>query len=451
MKRFINENRQTLFCTITVFLCFFLTSTGYLAWLYRVLEICKGSSELLTMGLGYVLQAAGMGAFALAAFKKPAFTEKRAFAAALAAYLAFTALSAAAKGAWAAVAFGLAGNAVCGVIAGFYLYHLQSAPVNRRGIAFGAGYALAALASWALSLCGKKAVYGPMTLTCVCAAVTAALLFAVYRAPTPAETQEQPLREDAPFKKLLLPACAIVFLFSAVNRMGFSFPSADILNGVDPEFSRLFYAAGLLLAGFVSDKSRKHGAVLTLGALIVPFILPLLQKEAAPAAALWAISYFASGFFSVYRVLLFTDLTQRQARRFLSGFGLLFGRLGEALGTLLFTAAGGNTLAAILTAAALYAVTLALFFLLYQKLYLPRADREKEERLRFQRFALQHDLSPREKEILQKLLEKETTPAIAQALFVSESTVKFHVHNLLQKTGCKNRKELTELYGRTRG
>lgn len=79
-------------------------------------------------------------------------------------------------------------------------------------------------------------------------------------------------------------------------------------------------------------------------------------------------------------------------------------------------------------------------------MYMPEADREKAERLRFQRFALKHDLSPREKEILSLLLTKETTASIAKQLFVSESTVKFHVHNLLQKTGCKSRKELTELF-----
>ena len=77
---------------------------------------------------------------------------------------------------------------------------------------------------------------------------------------------------------------------------------------------------------------------------------------------------------------------------------------------------------------------------------MPEAYREKAERMRFQRFVVQYDLSPREKEILSKLLAKETTAAIAEQLVVSESTVKFHIHNLLQKTGCRNRKELTERF-----
>jgi len=35
---------------------------------------------------------------------------------------------------------------------------------------------------------------------------------------------------------------------------------------------------------------------------------------------------------------------------------------------------------------------------------------------------------------------------IAEALSISESTVKFHIHNLLQKTGCRNRVVLLNTY-----
>ena len=42
-------------------------------------------------------------------------------------------------------------------------------------------------------------------------------------------------------------------------------------------------AAGLILAGVVSDKSCKHGAVITLGALIMPFLMPALRTAVWPA------------------------------------------------------------------------------------------------------------------------------------------------------------------------
>ena len=52
----------------------------------------------------------------------------------------------------------------------------------------------------------------------------------------------------------------------------------------------------------------------------------------------------------------------------------------------------------------------------------------------------------REREVLRHLLEEQTTAQMADSLGVSESTVKFHIHNLLKKTGAKNRVELMSLY-----
>ena len=48
--------------------------------------------------------------------------------------------------------------------------------------------------------------------------------------------------------------------------------------------------------------------------------------------------------------------------------------------------------------------------------------------------------------MLTLLLEEKTNKEIADALFISENTVKFHVRNILQKTGCKSRNDLVLLY-----
>ena len=44
------------------------------------------------------------------------------------------------------------------------------------------------------------------------------------------------------------------------------------------------------------------------------------------------------------------------------------------------------------------------------------------------------------------LLQNFNNKEIAEKLFVSASTVKFHIHNILKKTSCANRKQLLELY-----
>ena len=55
-------------------------------------------------------------------------------------------------------------------------------------------------------------------------------------------------------------------------------------------------------------------------------------------------------------------------------------------------------------------------------------------------------LSIREKEVLRLLLAGQSNAQIAAGLFVSESTIKYHVHNLLQKTGCASRQQLITKY-----
>jgi NarL family two-component system response regulator LiaR len=55
--------------------------------------------------------------------------------------------------------------------------------------------------------------------------------------------------------------------------------------------------------------------------------------------------------------------------------------------------------------------------------------------------SLGFDLSPREKEVLQLMVEGLNNPEIAERLIVSRSTVKFHVSSILSKLGANSRTE----------
>ncbi len=51
------------------------------------------------------------------------------------------------------------------------------------------------------------------------------------------------------------------------------------------------------------------------------------------------------------------------------------------------------------------------------------------------------ELTAREREVWRLLAQGDSNAEIARTLFISEHTVKFHVHNLLRKLGFKNRSE----------
>jgi DNA-binding NarL/FixJ family response regulator len=59
------------------------------------------------------------------------------------------------------------------------------------------------------------------------------------------------------------------------------------------------------------------------------------------------------------------------------------------------------------------------------------------------RLTIETELSPREKEVLQLILEEKSNQEIADKLFISVRTVEGHKNNMLTKTGCKNLVGLT--------
>ena len=130
----------------------------------------------------------------------------------------------------------------------------------------------------------------------------------------------------------------------------------------------------------------------------------------------------------------------------LAPLGLALGRVGDAAGTALCLAAGGNTLLTVAITSALFVAAVLVLFQLYRALYESTATARQSEREVFETFSHQHDLSTREREVLRLVLAERSNGEIAEALFVSESTIKYHVHNLLKKTDCKSLLELLKKY-----
>ena len=137
MKHCIQEKESIA----TIFLCFLLTSTAWLSWEYHLLEqTLPVPSELLTMGIGYLLQAAGIGVFTLLArYRQP--LADRIFPVSLAAHLLCLVPAVLSPYPAGSMAFGFLMNLACGVIAGHYLYDLtRKVSSERTATVFSTGY-----------------------------------------------------------------------------------------------------------------------------------------------------------------------------------------------------------------------------------------------------------------------------------------------------------------------
>ena len=432
-------------------LCFLLTSIGYLSWTYHMLDLIPSKmAELLTLSAGYLMQAAGIGLFSYVLHRRFGGLDSL-FMTMLILFLLSLVPAAFSIFVLAAVVSGLFMNFVCGMIAGYYLYSLTG--IHHKGstaLTLGAGYSSSVVASWILSLIDGGALYNSVFVLLICLALACAAYFLSRKQSWPAsvpDTENEPAESgEIVSKKLVLSIGGLILLFSIVNSCGFGFPSSDINGGITIEFTRLFYAVGLLVAGYLNHRDRRYGAVCALTALIIPFVILSLKGETVPLICFWFLSYFTFGFYSIYRIVIFTDIAAEKHLPYLAGCGLLIGRIGDAAGEALHYCFSENILYLVISASFLFAASAILFVYVYSVSYLQHEPVKETFEGLFNRFAAQHDLSFRERDVLRLLLEEKTNAEIADTLSVSESTVKFHVHNLLQKTGCRNRVMLLSVY-----
>ena len=490
--------------------CFLLTSVGYLAWLYRLMELAPLKYvDLASMVTGYLFQALGTGIYSSMlhgrseeALRRPTIALSALFSLLLAPIMLVDSLV-------AILVFGYVANAICGYIAGYYLHVLaQCVSRKQRGLVFGCGYALATVLTWLVSLPATGTFLQTSGVLALCGVCTVACALVIVWPWEPERVERKPnstrgmfaalRRSEISILSLAIPA---ILLMCMVKNLGNGFPATDLDSGVNLEFSRLLYAVSLVIAGIASDRNLKYGLICCMAALVMPFITLSLAGTPVPGVMLWGLGYFFYGFFSVFRVVLFADLSDRYDCPELSGWGLMVGHVGDSLGTALCLALAPWQFALVMATALLFAATVFLSFKFYQMAYEARPSAHmgpteapaaitprpltpartpatpastmpalatpasppapdapqapaiatpapeapsprKSERQLFEEFATTYAITARERDVLRLVLLEQSNSEIAAELFVSEGTVKFHVRNLLKKTGCKNRLEL---------
>lgn len=453
--------KPNLQCAAVIAVLFLLTSTAYMAWTYHIVELAAVPvSDVVTLVAAYLFQAVGIGLFSVLLRRGEELIRKTIYIA-LCLHLFFFIMSIFSSTLAQKTAFGCMQNLFCGWIAGYYLYRLATISEKARiATILGIGYSTSILVSWLFSHMGSL-LHSRNSLLVLCLMLTAVAVLVIRMESLPgndtsyvsdvakdaASLAMNPLPpQDMSTTQCIVMVGAVIFLFSTVKGCGFGFPSEDLKGGINVEFFRLFYAAGLLMAGIISDKNRRYGAVCAAIALVIPFVMLSIRGDSVSGSILWSLSYFTFGFFSVFRIILFSDISQGEGLLPLCGFGILIGRIGDAAGEMLCLGLSAYHPVLVGIATLLFIIAMLVFFRLYPVLYLPVPKKQKSEQEIFDHFSDTHNLSAREREVLQFLLNKKTNQEIAEELCISDGTVKYHIHNLLKKTNCPNRMKLLSFY-----
>ncbi len=441
-------HQRYLLVAALIGLGFLWSGTAYMMQAFRLLSFLDGGTvNLLVCGLYYVCQAAGVGIVAILFAKRSAVAGGRALPFYISiAMVACTGIAMFSTSIGVMIAAGTLLNLMIGMLSACYITRLSTdVPQHRRGLVFGTAYAFGSGGTWLMSLpMDGKYLWNSDSFFAIIALAAISLLL-VWRLPHLCEQERESSHQLLGFnKKLIWLAAAVIFLVWMKNTLGFSFPLKSASGSVYIEFTRAFYAVGLIIAGLVSDKNRRLGAICCLAALAFPFAARALGDNMVGEALMWVLAYLFLGFLSVFRTLVFADISANMVLPALATLGLLSGRLGEAMGTVGASFLSGTPL--VVVAAILFALVIALFFPLYHKVFISSVSPEDAEQQRFAEYVTRFGFSAREQEILALILRGKSNAEIAGALYIAESTVKFHVGNIFKKTNLSSRSDLKASY-----
>lgn len=127
----------------------------------------------------------------------------------------------------------------------------------------------------------------------------------------------------------------------------------------------------------------------------------------------------------------------------------MFGRVGDAAGDLTGIILKDKLIPIVIVSSICFVATFVVFFMLYNKLYMSVTEPLPSQEERLSVFIQKYELSLRETDVLNLIREGASNGEISAKLFISENTVKFHVRNILKKTGCSNRTELITALNRS--
>jgi len=448
--------RQLILVTAIVTLTFTVGTGLYFTCIYQMLEFFSAETgDIFAECICYLAQAAGILLSVILVKKKVKLIGGRYFFPATILLTVLMGIPGFFVKSGAAVAFFYVASSVLeGVSQGIYFLLITTAvPKDKRLWAFGISYSISPIITALLSLIGGgsfvKSIYALILYFVMTVAVCILWQFVTPIYPAAARPDPSPGRPITGLKRsVFLATCLFITTTWAVQSVAFYFPIAQVDElEISGEILRITYSTGLIVAAWINNRDKKLGSVCCLVTMTAPMLYILLQTKVGATTIVFFISYFMTGFLAVYRYGILADLSDLTSGKgmpllYLCPVGVLFGRIGEASGAFIGIELSSDPLALMAVTSVLLVLGSGFFVFQHMRLFspVPQAEKTRDEVLTS--IKLTYDLSSREMDVLNLLVDGATNTEIGGKLFISENTVKFHVSNLLKKTGVKSRKEL---------
>jgi len=467
MREFVSKNKNFIICCVIIAAVYLLDSLMFFSQMYLLYNYFdKELINAVSTGWAYLAQGAGLVLFILLYKTRNHLSACRKFqVASFLIEVPVIIISILVPSNLILMIMVIILNIIVGIHTGF-TFTLASAHVrsSRLGLCYGLAYAGGSFGTWLIASLseGLMTSYPIIFIDCILIALIVVFILMYEDAVMDeqggkTETANPAIKpglslDTARGRKILILLCIVIAIMAPISGIGTN-------NNLFVEYcrelnllaQRSFYAVGLIAAGLIFDKSRVLGGVCSVVSLVYPVVLTMIYTESGMVTLVIGLSYLILGFYAVYRAASFMTVAAESKRLYLAPLGLAVSRVFEGVVVVLIAEIGFDQLTSVILVSVLFIPLVIIFSLMVKEKYLKEdpsdeAQRELSADERRAAFAGQYGLTRREEEITMFISEGHSNGEIAEMLQLSENTVRFHVSNILKKTGMKDRNEVSRAY-----
>lgn len=443
--------KKTFVYTTIVALLFSYTGSAYLGNYSRLIQLVSSNyAELIMMRIGYFLQALGMLLYSFILSKKSKTIPfiNSAYANIIVISLSvipmcFMQLS---TNVTVITIASFIFNVITGMIFQLYLIQLAyNVRSNSLGLCFGIAYALGSIFTFLITYFDGGVFMESPSMVFIYIVMATLSSIMLLNSKSIKEKSSLPLNKKEKKYIILLSVCIIlativVALGDGIYNFGRWSSEADI------RVVRSFYAFGLILSGFIYDKNRRLGVILTVAFLSYFIISAFLLNNAISSSVMMSLGYFFMSFLAQYRYLSMADITYDHPKYLpWIGFGLMISRIVEGLTALLMMAFPLSLTMHVVVTLLFYS-PLVILAIISDNIKYSSSDQTEAQQIA--KFCEKYSLTSREQEICELLIQNASDDEISSKLFISKPTVRFHISNILKKTKTKSRVGIRRLFER---